>query len=244
VPPSASIGKFLRSLGVSTIAGVAWGAFAQSASLLVGSLAGANKGGVKTVLTDLSPSPATADYTSDALKIKQSGAQSITTAMTNGANLTLASDLNQQGVHLKAEVFASPAYDQSVLSDPEEGAVEGAYIQSWFAPVGLKTSTEVSFLAAVKKYSPGSFAGFYFDYGYVLTDLLIQGIERTQGSVTGPNVIKALGKITNYTGAGLTPKAINFTISKTAPQNRENCFWYVQIKNKKFVDTSSKPVCG
>jgi branched-chain amino acid transport system substrate-binding protein len=245
VPASASMGKFLASLGVSTIAGVGWGQIAQSASLVEGQLSGANKGGVKTVLTDLSPSPTTADFTPDVLKIKQSGAQSVTTAMTNSANITLMYDLKQQGVNLKAKVFSgSPLYDESVLKDPEESALEGAYIQSWFAPAGLKTSTEKSYLAVVKKYSPGSFAGFYFDYGYVLADLMVQGVERTQGAVTGANIIKALSKITKYTGAGIIPKAINFTISKTAPQNRENCFWYVQIKNKQFVDASSKPICG
>lgn len=244
VPQSTSLGVFLKSLGVTKIAGVAWGSLAAAVALLQGPLKAAGTVGVQTVLTDLSPAPTTTDFTSDALKIKSSGAQSVYTAMGLASNLALASALNQQGVHLPGQVYGASVYEASVLSSPSESALEGAYIQYWFAPVELESSATKAYTSTLDKYAPGTFGGEYETIGYVGADLLIHGISSAQGTVSASSVGTAIGGTSDYTGAGLIPEPINYTISRTDPANVEKCFWYPQIKNKQFVITASHPICG
>jgi branched-chain amino acid transport system substrate-binding protein len=240
IAPSASLGTFLSKYGVSTIAGVAWGSIPTSAAILQAQLASANKGGVKTVLTDLSPAPTTVDYTPAALMIKQAGAESIATAMTNSANIALASALQTQGVHLKAAVYATTLYDQSVLTNH---VLQGAYTQLWFAPSQLQTPAVKTYVAAVNKYAPKTFAGYYLTYGYALTDVLVQGLLRAHGSVTASSLLTGLRKVTHFTAMGLAPKPIDFAVPKSASQNHETCFYYARLTNQKFVPADTSPIC-
>jgi branched-chain amino acid transport system substrate-binding protein len=241
-PLSTSVGTFLKSLGVTKMAGLAWGSVPTSVALMQGALAATSSAGIKTVLTDLTPSPTTIDYTPDALKIKQSGAQSIYFPATNAANVALAAALQQQGIHLKVPLFGPTVYDPAIMSSPHESAFEGAYVQSWLAPASLNTPQVKAFVAATNKYSHGSF-GYFYTSGYVFSDLLITGIEGVHGSPNAANVATALSHLTDYTGAGLTAKRINFTLPRTAVANVENCFWYLKIKNHTYVAFDSKPIC-
>jgi hypothetical protein len=63
-------------------------------------------------------------------------------------------------------------------------------------------------LVPPSKYAPSAYRGYTTAYGCVLA---------------------------SYTGAGLTPKSIDFTQPKQDPQNLQNCYWYVKIENRNFV---------
>jgi ABC-type branched-subunit amino acid transport system substrate-binding protein len=244
VPNSTSLGQFVKSLGVTKMAGVAWGSVEITVSLVGGPLKAAQKLGVQTVLTDLSASPTTTDYTAEALAVKSSGAQGLWSALDGHSLLALGTAISQQNVHLKAAVYASPLYEQSTLTDPEEPALEGSYVQYWFKPLQVKDAATAAYKAALAKYAPGNPGGFYATEGYLEADLLIQAIAGVKGAITTNTVGAAMKSLTDYTGAGLIPRPLNFSLPKTATQNQENCFWYVKIKNKQFVSEDAAAICG
>jgi len=243
VPASKSLGTFLAGLGVRKMAGLTWGNVAEVVADLDATLASTTAAGIKTVVRDISPTPATVDYAPYAAEIRSSGAQSVMLYATNDAAIRLAVALQQQGVHLKAPIWSTIALDNSILTDPHESAFEGSYVQSFFAPPTLQTPAAKRFVATMKKYAPGTYPGFEATFGYVLADLLITGAAGAGRDITGAAVSASLQKITSYTGAGLIPRPIDFAKSKTDPQNAQSCYWYVKIENRNFIPVSEKPVC-
>jgi branched-chain amino acid transport system substrate-binding protein len=244
VPANTSLGKFLNTIKVTKMAGVALGVSAGAVALMELPLKAAVPLGVQTVLTDLTPTPTTIDFTSDALKIKSSGAQGVYTALAPTSNVALATALAQQGVHLKGAVFSAAGYEKTVLKDPNESALEGSYVQSRFAPMELHNAATNAYAAALRKYAPGTFGGQIETQSYLAVDLLVQGLQGVKGTPTPSSLKASLLRIKQYTGAGLIPEPINYTISKTSPSNLEKCYWYPQIKHKQWVVTDVAPVCG
>jgi ABC-type branched-subunit amino acid transport system substrate-binding protein len=242
VPANASLGQFLSGLGVTKVAGVAWGDAAAAVSLMEAPLNAAQAVGVKTVLRDLSPTLTTVDFIPDALKIKSSGAQAVFAAMATSSDVALAQAMAQQSVRLKAQVYAATVYEQAETAQP---ALNGAYIQAWFAPVELNTSAVRQYVSTLDRYARGTFGGLHATLAYVDTDLLVAGLQAiTSGSYTAKSLGAAIRTLRHYTGAGLIPRPIDFAVSNTNSVNLQRCYWYPRIKNGQFVITSSKPVCG
>jgi branched-chain amino acid transport system substrate-binding protein len=245
LPASNSLGKFLKGLGVSKMAGVAWGAVPIAVSLVDGPLKVASqKEGVQTVLNDLSPTVTTTDFTSDALKVKSSGAQGIYSAMDSHSLVALAVALHQQGAKLKAPIYVAPLYEQTTLTDPNEAGLEGSIVQYWFEPNQVNTPAMAAYKKTMAKYAPGDPLDFSATEGYIQSSLLLQGLQGVHGTATPQSLGAAIKKITNFTGQGLIAKPLNFTLPKSAPQNLQSCFWYLKIKNAKFVPDDQKPICG
>jgi ABC-type branched-subunit amino acid transport system substrate-binding protein len=243
VPASKSLGNFLSGLGVRKMAGLTWGNVAEVVADLDATLASTTAAGIKTVVKDLSPTPATVDYAPYAAEIRASGAQSVILYATNDAAIRLAVALQQQGVHLKAPIWTTILLDDSILTDPHESAFEGSYVQSEVAPPTLQAAAVKRFVATLKEYEPGTYPGFEATYGYVLADVLLTGAAGAGHNITGPAVFASLQKITSYTGAGLIPRPMDFAKPKTDPQNLQNCYWYTKIENRNFIPVSENPVC-
>lgn len=244
VPGNTSLGKFFNTLGVTKVAGVTVGSLSVAVALLEAPLKAASKVGVQTVLNDLSPALTTTDFTSDALKVKASGAQGSYEALLGPQNIALATALSQQGVHLKAAVYAATNYESSTLADPNEPSLEGTYLQYWFAPMETKTPAVEQYKSVLAKYAKGTFGGLLETIAYVETDLLLKGVAGVHGGVTPSSLTHALNDVSSYTGAGLIPQPVNFTISKTASSNLQKCYWYPEILHRQFVVHGTAPVCG
>jgi branched-chain amino acid transport system substrate-binding protein len=202
-------------------------------------LAAAKSIGVSTVDSDISPTPTTADFTPNALKIKSSGAQGLWSVMAVPGNVALAKALGQQSVHLKAAIYDGN-YEESVLQSAGQ-TLEGTYTQNPFAPA--RTSATTQYEAALAKYAAGVFGGYIETYAWVSTDLIISGLEQAGSTLTAATLAAGLHKLTSYNASGLLPEALNFSEPKTATANIEKCFWYPQVKNGAWV-SSPDPVCG
>jgi hypothetical protein len=164
--------------------------------------------------------------------------------MATPSNVAMASAIYAQKVQLKADVYQATNYEASVLAGPNQAAIDGTFSQYWFAPIQAHTAATQQYVSVLSKYAPHVFGGLIETLAYVSTDLLIQGLLATKGSVTPASLTKGLSSLTSYIGAGLIPQPLNFTLSKTNPKNVEKCFWYPEIMGGKFVISSPKPVCG
>lgn len=244
VPASTAFGVFLKSIGVTKMAGLAWGDVAVSVSLMQVPLEAATYAGVNTVLTDLSSGFATADYTPQALNIKGSSAQGVYAALTSGGTEAFATALQQQGVQLKGNIWVNTMYEGSVLQESDESALEGSYVWYNFAPISLHSSAANKYAEVLAKYAPGTFGGNWETILYLGTDLLIDGATHAKGAITAKSVAAAIHGIKSYTGEGLLPTPLNYSLAKTNPVNEEKCYYPLEILNKAYVPASKKAVCG
>jgi branched-chain amino acid transport system substrate-binding protein len=243
LPSSTSVGTFLKQQGVKSVAGVAWGSIAPSVSILDGLLAGTNAVGIKTAIQDLTPAPTTVDFTSDALKIKNSGAQAVLPEMAGTQALALAQALQQQDASATS-LFGSSILEKSTLAAPGASSLSG-YIQYWFAPPELGTPGTQAMNSTLQKYEPGVFGGYLEEWAYVSADLLITGLQKVSGSVSASSLKSALSSISSYNADGLIPTTLNFTAPKSATNNLQRCFYYPKMENGQFtIAQGAKPVCG
>lgn len=99
-------------------------------------------------------------------------------------------------------------------------------------------------LVPPSKYAPSAYRGYTTASGCVLADVILTGASHAGSTITGPTVLASLHKITSSTGAGLTPKSIDFTQPKQDSQNLQNCYWCVKIENRDFVPSTRMRVIG
>jgi branched-chain amino acid transport system substrate-binding protein len=243
LPISTSVGVYLKKLGAKTVAGSAYGSVAPAVSILNADLAASTHVGIKTVLKDLSPAPTTVDFTSDALQVKQSGADYVIPEFASEQEFAFAQALQQQGA--KTIPLFGPAFlEKSILSSPGASSLEGP-VESWFAPVALNATATKTFAQTLKKYAPGVYGGFLEEWAYVSADLFIKGLQGIKGAVTPASLKAAIKKIKNYNGAGLVPASLNFSAPKSATQNLQRCYYYATLKNGEFsIAAGATPVCG
>jgi len=181
------------------------------------------------------------DATSEALRIKNSGADSLAYSGFIDGGISLAQALKQQGVTLKSMNIVG-------LSDPavlrtSGGALEGALGTTYGAlPVGVNVRAMKTYASAMKAaglnpYSPAA------PLGYLGADLLIKGLKVAGKCPTRQSFIDNLRKVTNYDGAGMIPEKISFTPGVFPNGNPPMCAWYTIAKGTELVP-DAKVTCG
>ena len=182
------------------------------------------------------------DATSEALRIKNSGADGVSYSGFIDGGISLAQALKQQGVVLKSLNIVG-------LSDPavlrtSQGALEGALGTTYGAlPIGVNVRSVKTFASAMKAaglnpYAPAA------PLGYVGADLLIKGLKAAGKCPTRASFIDNLRKVTNYDGAGMIPQKVSFVPNGIMPNgNPPTCGWYSIAKGTELVP-DAKATCG
>ncbi len=182
------------------------------------------------------------DATSEALRIKNSGADSVSYSGFIDGGISLAQALKQQGVTLKSLNIVGLS-DPAVLKT-SNGALEGALGTTYGAlPVGVNVRSVKTFAAAMKAaglnpYAPAA------PLGYVGADLLIKGLKVAGKCPTRESFISNLRKVSNYDGAGMIPEKVSFVPNGIVPNgNPPLCGWYSIAKGTELVP-DAKATCG
>jgi hypothetical protein len=244
LPANTAVGSFVKGLGVTKMAGVAWGNIDTSLDLMKSPLEAAATLGVKTVLQDTSTTPTTTDYTPVALAVKSSGAQGDYQVTLAAPMESVATALQQQGVHLKAAIYSNGMYDSSIFATPNESSLVGGYVLYPFTPVEVHNAGTAQYESILRQYAPkvGAGASLLDQFGYLAADLMIQGVDGVSGTVTSASLHTALSSITNYDANGLLTQTSNFTLPKSNPENLLRCYYFIKIQSKSFVPGAK--VCG
>ena len=182
------------------------------------------------------------DATSEALRIKQAGADGVSYSGFIDGGISLAQALKQQGVTLKSLNIVGLS-DPAVLKT-SNGALEGALGTTYGAlPVGVNVRSVKTFAAAMKAaglnpYAPAA------PLGYVGADLFIKGLKVAGKCPTRQSFIDNLRKVTNYDGAGMLPAKVSFVPNGIVPNgNPITCGWYSIAKGTELVP-DAKATCG
>jgi len=198
--------------------------------------------GLQMVLR-ISDSPMGAhDATSEALRIKNSGADSVSYSGFIDGGISLAQALKQQGVTLKSLNIVGLS-DPAVLKT-SGGALEGALGTTYGAlPIGVNVRAVKTFASAMKAaglnpYAPAA------PLGYVGADLLIKGLKVAGKCPTRQSFIDNLRKVTNYDGAGMIPEKVSYVPNGIVPNgNPPLCGWYSIAKGTDLIP-DAKATCG
>jgi len=181
------------------------------------------------------------DATSEALRIKQSGADGVSYTGFIDGGISLAQALKQQGVALKSLNIVGLS-DPAVLKTAG-GALDGALGTTYGAlPIGVNVRAVKTFASAMKAaglnpYTPAA------PLGYVGADLLIKGLKVAGKCPTRQSFIDNLRKVTDYDGAGMIPQKVSFLPGIMPNGNPATCGWYSIAKGTDLVP-EAKQTCG
>jgi branched-chain amino acid transport system substrate-binding protein len=244
-PATTTAGKFLKAIGVTKLAGIAYGISPSASDEIKAWFKSAAAAGIQNCYENLSVPFGSNDFTATVLQIKAKGCNGVVGALVDTSDVALSTALQQAGYHGKQIYYTG--YDQSTLDQAgARQASQGDYYDTniVFSPPDRAVA---KMLASLRKYDP-SYHGGLPDLGlwggWEAADLMIKGLEVAGKNPTRPSFITNLRKVTNYTISGLAFTPVNFTtFGKSAQQD---CQGFVQLKGDKFVDADpgGKPVCG
>jgi len=182
----------------------------------------------------------TTDWGSYAQQIKDSGADTLYTALATADNIALVGALKQAGAPIQ-HILLSAGYDPRVAAIP---AFDGAYLGLEYKP--LETTPEppgiAAFKAAMAKYAPDAAVNQSAANGWLTANTLIEGIKAAGVDCpTQAAFINNLRLEKGYTADGWFDP-INFQEVYNKPFA---CAYYVQVVGGKFVPAfGGERVCG
>jgi branched-chain amino acid transport system substrate-binding protein len=230
---------FLKSKGITKVALV--GANSGNSSVFVDQidqqikLAGGK--GMKVVYHTDSVALDQRDFTAEAQKIKDSGADAVATGMDFLQDTALAAALAQDNYKVKVTLFPA-AEDTRILHLP---GIESSYIGIEVIPFELSPPAYVTYKAQMQK--EGKFADSEVPYiGWLSADTFIEGLKAAGVSCpTRKGFITNLRLEKNWTAHGAF-NPVDFAKVFGKPLY---CVYFVQVVNAAFVPQfSGKPFCA
>ncbi len=228
----------LKKFGASKVALVSTDV-ANSATFIdqIDNIIKKTKNGLKVVYKTTDVPQTQKDFTAEAQKIKESGADSVYTGMDTLQNTGLSAALKQAGVAPKVIIFPG-GYDTRVTGLP---GIEGATFGIEFKPFELNSPSFTEYKAAMDK--DGKFATGQIPYiGWLAADAFVEGIKAAGVSCpTREAFINNLRLEKSYDANGaFTP--VDFSKIYGRPFY---CVYYVKVENAKFVPQfEGKPFCA
>ena len=241
------IANELKEMGVTKLAGLAYGASSGSIDAVQAVVIAAKKIGIQTCYENLSVPFGGVDFTADVLAIQSAGCNGVIGTFVDASDIALSAALKQGGYTGKQ--LYETGYDDGVLSSPSSlSALDGDYITS-AGYYSQSIPAVKTMFAAFKKYIPGYKVGIP-DLGlagsYISAELMIKGLEEAGTNPTRKSFIQSLRKVTNYNAGGLLATPVSFTgFGTPAMFPTKECSYLIQLKGTKYVvGKSNGVVCG
>ncbi len=244
-PVNTQIGNFLKAHGGTVLGAYGYSISPSSSRAAIATTKSFEHAGGKSGVLDTSVPFGGVDFTAAALIAKQDHVDAMVPAMDANSNYALATALKQDGVKLKATLFAT-GYEPDVIKSPAWNTLQGDYFFSPFRPWPLANAGTQQMQAAMEKYAhftKSQFPNFGQYESWAGADLMIQGLLLAGANPTRAAVIKDLRGVKSYTANGLLPNPIDYsTIFGHDPA--QTCAWVMKAEKSGFVAVSSKPTCG
>lgn len=227
----------LKMLGATKIALV--GANTSNSSTFINQIEQAVKQtpGMKVVYKTTDVSVSQRDFTAEAQKIKDSGADGLYTGMDFLQNVALSAALKQDNYTVKATVYPG-GYDSRVVNLP---GIEGVYFGLEVIPFEQNPPSYQAYKTQMQKENK-FFQGEIPYIGWLSADTFIEGIKAAGTSCpTRKGFIANLRLEKNWSAHGAFAP-IDFATIFGRPFY---CTYYVQVQNGAFVPSfNGKPVCA
>jgi len=150
--------------------------------------------------------------------------------------------LDSQNFHPMVILGASTYASTLIANSGGASATDGMYLEQNLA---LYLGTDAKAIPAVtlmtkwvKVATPNWHPDLFTVYGWLSAELFSQGLQAAGKNPTRGSVLKALGKITNFTGGNLTAP------TNPAAKTVSNCYVIGRIENGQWVRQADPPVSG
>jgi branched-chain amino acid transport system substrate-binding protein len=243
-PATTIDGTFLKSIGVTSMAGFAYGISPSSTASIKQMQKSVVNAGLKAGYTNLSVPFGGSDFTSDVLQMKSAGVNGFACSCVESSDLAIATAAKQAGLSAKGLFFTG--YSQSTLSDPTAAAAaQNQYFTTVTVPFELHQPGTDAILANLKKYDP-KYTGGDPDYGliggYLSTQLMIKGLQVAGQNPTRASFMSGLHGVSSYDDGGVLPSPVDFSPSQFGLYPQSSCAYFVQLQGTSFVPLPK--VCG
>lgn len=186
--------------------------------------------------------PLESDFTSDVLRMKQSGVQMVYIV---GLAVTQVADLaqNMQQENYTPKIFSTNgvAYDSSYVTDASTAAND-TYTDQQSALFGGQDASSVpavsQFDTWVRKVNASAHLDTYGVYGWASAQLFVQALRAAGRNPTRASLITALNSITSFDASGLLAPA------NPAQKRPETCWILIKVANGKWERTGPTPKSG
>lgn len=248
-PAFTTFGTYFKAQGVTSFASLGYGASPASAAGAKAIAKSVSMSGIKVAYLNTSVQIGSS-FQSEAIAIKNSGANGIFANFDTAAVLRLITALKQVGVHMKASLFPT-GYGQDLIDQPQAlAAAQGASFAVLWKPAELNDAATRLEQSDLKKYAGFTgVPGFDYTYGWLTASLAVTALEAGGSDPTRTSVMDGLRKITDWTGEGMTAGPVSFAPSAFAAadaiqEGGGNCIYVVTAKGTQFTLSSDEPICG
>jgi branched-chain amino acid transport system substrate-binding protein len=245
-PASTLDGVFFKSLGVTNVAGFAYGISPSSVDSIKDLKESLSAEGIKMGYENLSVAFGAVDFTSDALSMKQVGVNGAVCSCVQSTNIAMAVGAKQAGIPLKAALMFSGT-DSSLFSNPTAtAAAQGTYWPADIVPIDLHNPATETFVANLQKYD-SDYKGGYPSYGvitaYLGADAMIEGLTVAGQNPTRQSFIANMQKVSSWDADGLLASPVGWNHFGTDAQTL--CEYFTKVQGNQFVTINNgKPFCG
>ena len=204
---------------------------AQSANCATGQINAYQKFGLNVVLKDTSLPFGFTDFSGDITRLKNSGAQFVSTCMDPTGNTLLSKGLQESGLYNQVKQYWPNGYDQNVLNEFAP-LMEGVYFTTGFVPYAYGFTRGMDrYLDAMK--AVGAPASDVTLAGWINADLFVTALRQVGPNVTRQSVIDTINRMTHYTAGGISP-GIDWTQQHTS-SGPYGCTAFLQVQHGQFT---------
>lgn len=245
-PSNTEQGLFFKSLGVTNVAGLAYGISPSSIASVKDLKEALAAEGIKMSYENLSVPFGAVDFTSYGLAMKQAGVDGAACSCVQSSNIAMAVAAKQAGINLKAALMFSGADSSLFDNSTATAAAQGTYWPTTIVPIDQHTAATNTFVSNLQKYDP-SYKGGYPSYGltgsYLSAALMAEGLKVAGQNPTRQSFIANLTKVTSWDADGLLPAPVGFDHFGHA--NPTLCGYITKVVGNQFVTINGgKPFCG
>lgn len=244
-----TIGRFLKSEGVTNMASVGYGITPSSALSTKATAEAAKLEGIKVGYLNANFPFGSTNVGPVAIAIKNAGANGLYAGVETSTSFALITALRQENVSLKAAVLPI-GYGGDLLSSgaATRDAAKGVFFPVSFEPVEMHTKATERLQQDLEKYAGVTGDPSLNEYfAYVTVDAFVAGLKAAGSNPTQKSLMNAMLKMNNYNAAGLYGNhSVSFTMSGRAlTQGADNCQWYTEFNGKSFdLVPGADPLCG
>jgi ABC-type branched-subunit amino acid transport system substrate-binding protein len=236
-PPYTVLPKVMKQMGARRIAALAYGVSPSSTAAAQNLQKYAVPAlGLEAVYTNTSVDFGTTDVSPQVLGMKNAGADGVYLPLVASTNFAVLTGAAQNNLKFKSAVLAT-GYGQDLLDQPIISQLgPEVRLQTTFAPVEVSTKATKQFQADLKKYANYTGVPDFGQYtGYIIAELLIDGLQAAGKNLTRAGFITATKGLGTYDQAGLACQPLDISAAGFGKPAQNACAWYVAIKDGKFV---------
>jgi len=198
--------------------------------------------GVDVAFNDSSVSFGTTNLDADVQRIKDAGADFVSTCMDVSGNTLLSKTLHRAGM-ANVRQFWPTGYDAEALAQFPD-VYEGVYFRTSFVPFEEASLSPglTQFMTEMKKRKPSTKLSEVVLAGWINADLFVSGLRAAGKDLTRQKLIDAINVMGSYTANGIEGP-IDWRIQNTQPPPTD-CDAFVQAQHGKFTPVLKQPfVC-